>query len=754
MSLIKWFRKYNRKIMAIVVVVIMLGFIGGSYIRYLSQKRSGLYETVAYFGDNKKITNYDLMTARRELEVLRLMRADSLLRQLNMPQLSLPDLYPLVLAEVLFVQPTISPAVSQHIKQVTTENQYAISDEQINDIYKLSVSPDIYWLLLKKEAQQSGFAFSKEEVGRQLGVVIPQLFDGATYSQLVGSMVNQRDIAEDEIIGVFGELLAVLEYARMLCSDEDITMLQMMHIASWESETMDVNLVRFDSAVFADAQPEPTRRQLTEHFEKYKRYFAGEFSEENPYGFGYKQPDTVQLEYFVVMLEDVAATVPTPAQQETEGYYRRNVKQFTEEVLSDPNDPNSLMVERTKSYTEVADEISRWLLRTRINSKAEKILQQARTLTEAGLEQASIKPEELKSEDFSRLAGNYASAAEQLKQEYKVNLYVGRTGLLSAADIRRNRYLSRLYLASPGYKPAELSKVAFAVDEIASSELGAFDVPKPRLYENIGPLKDVFGRMARTGLSDQIMAVVRVVKAQKVSEPESIDQSFSKQTLRLGGSPAEDNNEIYSMADEVSKDLKKLAAMETTKAKAEEFIGSAAKDGWQAVIDKFNSRYSRSAEKKEGEPNVFELIELTNQRRIPARAVEILAVQDQGEPMRQSLLDDLQKQRRLVDMFYSLVPQGKQTPETLPLVVEFKLNMSYYCVKDISVKRLERSEYEKTKSQWAWKEDIAQYQSLALVHFNPKNILKRMNFRLLKEEEQTPDANTPAPTPAPASEEY
>ncbi|MBA7697988.1 hypothetical protein ES703_106662 [subsurface metagenome] len=90
------------------------------------------------------------------------------------------------------------------------------------------------------------------------------------------------------------------------------------------------------------------------------------------------------------------------------------------------------------------------------------------------------------------------------------------------------------------------------------------------------------------------------------------------------------------------------------------------------------------------------------------------------------------------------MPEGKETIETVPLVMEFKPDMSYYCVKDISVRRLERSEYERIKSMWAWKEDIAQSQSLAVVHFNPENILKRMNFRPLKEEGQAGDANTPA----------
>jgi hypothetical protein len=454
----------------------------------------------------------------------------------------------------------------------------------------------------------------------------------------------------------------------------------------------------------------------------------------------------VELEYIAVMLEDVAETVSKPTQQETEEYYQKYIKQFVEEVPSDPNDPNSPVVERTKSYTEVADAISQQMFRARVNSRAEKILQQAKVLTEAALERSNIKLEDINSEDFSRLAGDYASAAERLKKEYKVDLYVGRTGLLSAADIRSDQYLSRLYLANPGYKPAELSKIVFAINEIGSSELGPFDVPKPRLYENIGPLKDVLGRTAFAELTGQVMAVMRVVKAQKASEPQSIDQSFSKHSLKFGRSQAEDTNEIYSVADEVSKDMKKLAAMGTTKTEAEEFISSAAKDGWQTAIDKFSRRYSRSAVKNEGEPNVFELVELTNQRRIPDAAVDTLALQSQGEPMRQSLLNNIAKHRRRIDLFYSLVPQGKETVETLPLVVEFKPDMSYYCIKDISVKRLDRSEYEKVKSALAWKEDITQFQSLAVVHFNPKNILKRMNFRMLKKEERAAEANVPAQT--------
>ena len=60
-------------------------------------------------------------------------------------------------------------------------------------------------------------------------------------------------------------------------------------------------------------------------------------------------------------------------------YYNRNKAQsFTEQVQSDPNDPNS-MTERIKSYAEVSEEISVGLLKNKINSKTEKILYEAQS---------------------------------------------------------------------------------------------------------------------------------------------------------------------------------------------------------------------------------------------------------------------------------------------------------------------------------------------------------------------------------------
>jgi len=754
MNLVKWFRKNNKKVMAVVVIVIMLGFVGGTYIQQLGRRRTMQHKTVAYFADNKKITNHDIyVLARQELDVLRMLRADQLLRS--------QDLLGVLLGELLFAEQRTSPALFNPIKQTIRTNQYRISDRQISDMYRRSVPSSVYWLLLKNEAELAGIRVQNEDVGKLLGQAIPQLFNGQTYSQRIGALIDQRRIPEQQILTIFGKLLAVLQYANMICSSEDVTSSQIMHVASRENETMDVEFVEFDSAVFAKTQSQPSEEKMAEHFDKYRKFVAGDASEENPYGFGYKLPDRVQLEYMVVKLEDIAPIITPPTHQEAEEYYQRNREQlFTEQVPLNPNDPNSPLTERIKSYAEVAGAISDQLRKNKINSKTESILQEAKTLTEADLEDINdVELANLSTEQLAEIVGDYETAAGQLSEKHNVKVYAGRTGLLSPIDIQTDVHLATLYLQDYGYNPVELTQIVFAVDELAVSELAPFDMrKKPRMYVNIGPLTDMF---------EQIMVLIRVIKAEKASEPETINQTFSTGTLEFERDEGQLNEDVYSVKEKVAEDLKKLAEMDTTRSKAEEFIELAAKDGWESASDKFNELHEQQTTQNEGDPNAlttpnaeksvsepFKQQSLTNLQRISRATLETLAVQNEGKPaaqfflsdgkkQRRFRLSDVKKQRRFIDQLYSLLPQDSNTVDTVPLIMEFKPDMSYYCVKNISVKRLGQEEYEGLKAMRLYREDHTQTQSLAAVYLNPENILKRMNFRLVGPDEEPEDANAP-----------
>ncbi len=743
MSLVRWFRKNNQKIMAIVVIGTMIGFIAGAYLQRLSRGGAGGHRTVAYFDGDRPITNYDLALARRDLEILKMLSADNILRSMSVPLFRTRDLHAAVLGELLFADRTASPAFLNHIRQIVKTDQYAVSDEQINDIYDRTMGSEVYWFLLKNEAARAGVKIANNFSGNQLARTIPHITGGRTYQQLLTSIVNRQGLSEQDILTTFSELMGVLRYAQMVCAAENITASQIMHDVKWENERMDVEFVQLAAAVFTENQTEPTRDQISAHLDRYKEYFAGEVTEQNPYGFGYRLPPRVRLEYIAIRLDDVSAIVNRPTNDQAQEYYQTYREQlFTEQVPLDPNDPNSMTIDRTKTYAEVAATILKGLLYRKVNSKAEAILQEAKILTEAALQDVDTEFAALTSEQFKQLAGDYEDAANQLSQKYKISVYAGKTGWLGAADIETDEKLAALYIAGYGYNPVPLNRVVFALDELGVSELGPFDIQKPRLYQNIGPLVDISGQM--TGeIEGQITALVRVIGAEKAAEPESIDQSFSADTLVLDQAPDQTDQNVYSVREKVVEDLKKLAAMDTAKSKADEFLDLAEKDGWHTAVDKFNEFYGRHDNQDQASAQTFRLQNFANLRRIPDPVLQTLAVQTEGDPAARALLNERKRESLLRDRIFSLVPEDSNTPANLPLVLELKPNMSYYCLKDVLVKRLYRQDYETVKAMRGYKQDFMQSQSLAPVHFNPENILKRMNFRLVSRDDRPADANVP-----------
>jgi hypothetical protein len=737
MHLVKWFRKNNTKIMAVVVIVLMVGFIGGTALTHLLQGSRGLGDAVVTIR-GKKFTRQDLENARRELELLRMLRADDLLRA--------QDLRGVLLAELLFsAERGGSPELINRVRMTIQRNLYMISEKQINDLYRRTFPPNVYWCCLKEEVRHAGIGIRNSEVGAILGNTIPQLFNGQTYSQLIGAIINKQRIPENQILSIVGQLLSVLQYAQIMCSDEGLTAQQILYEIAAGQESMDLEYVEFDAGVFVDPnEPDPSEEELEKHFDKYKTSFPGDIGDDPTappnYVFGYKLPDRVRLEYIAVKLDDVRGIVTAPTQDEMGDYYNRNKEQlFTEQVRSDPNDPNSPMVDRVKSYAEVSESISKQIFTDKINSKADSILQEARTLTEANLQEVPIDEQETP-EQLKEKAGDYKAAAEKLSEKYKIKVYTGQTGLLNALDIQMDKYLGSIYLRGYGQRPVGLSQAVFAIDELGVSELGPFDVPKPRLYENIGPLKDPYG-------AGQIMAIVRVVEARKAAPPENINVTFSTHSLQLDPNDQPADEDVYSVKEKVVEDLKKLNAMDATKTKAKEFVNLVEMDDWDKAIGAFETLYGRK-DKEGSDPNIFRVQKEFGLRRIPLETLEALTIQSRGRPAMAMRLNDAWINKQYVEKLYDLVPPDSNTVEALPVVMEFKPDLKYYVIKDISVKRLWKEKYDQMKTQAIAREEHALSQSLAAIFFNPANILKRMNFERIEKEKDTVDVNEPGKSEA------
>jgi hypothetical protein len=747
MSFIRWMRKNNTKIMAVVVIILMIAFVGGSSLSYLLQPKGYASRTVATMSGNIKVKGYDLQVANRELEILRMLKADVILGQMiRIPMSNTPDLQAFFLGELLFSEQKTSPILMNYIKQTIRSNLYDISEKQINDIYKRTTLPgsDVYWHCLKTEARLAGIRIPNENVGEQLGRAIPMLFEGRNYSQIINSIVNQHGITEQQILEAFGNLLSVLQYAHLICADQDITTRQLMQTVAWESEGINVEFVEFNSTDFSEEQETPGEDAIAEHFNKYKKYFAGEINEENPYGFGYKLYDRIQLEYIVLKLDDVSTIIKSPTQDEMENYYDRYKEQmFTEQVPIDPNDPNSPMTERIRPYSSVANIISKQLKQDKIDVKAEGIIQEAVSLTETSMQDMNeTQLDKLGPEELAKLAGDYKTAAEQLSQKYKIKVYTGRTGLLDAIEMQFDKYLSRMYLSGYNQNPVMLTKVVFAVPQIAASELGPFDIQTPRMYMNIGPARDTLELQGGTG---EMIAIVRVVEAVKATEPNNVDYTFSIKPLVFDPNAEQEKEDVYSVKEKVIEDLKKLAALKTAKSRAEEFIGVVSNEDWQGAADKFNEMYGKETKSDPNDPNspvtkTFQVENFTGMRIISKDKLDALAALNKGNPAAQYFANERIKSSSLVKELHSLIPADSNSVKNLPLIMEFKPDMSYFCIKNLTIKRLWKEDYDKIKTRRLFTEDNIQSQNLSVIHFNPENILKRMNFKLVNAKESTSTA--------------
>ncbi|MDD5459876.1 MAG: hypothetical protein PHF37_10850, partial [Phycisphaerae bacterium] len=247
LPLVKWLRRNNKKLMAGVVVVIMIGFVLGSYIQKLQyRQRSGATEKVARF-DGRFMYAKEVGEAARELEALRAMGAADILRSWPLPMLKTPDMHPLILAELLFGESGTSIEMIAMLNQIVRRNQLAVSEKQIADIYRKTAPNHVYWLLLKNESEKAGVTISPEESAALLANIIPQLRQGATYANFMGAVVSNTGMPEERLLGLFSRLWSVFEYSKMMCSMENVTSPQMRHMASYQYEAMDVNMVEFDS---------------------------------------------------------------------------------------------------------------------------------------------------------------------------------------------------------------------------------------------------------------------------------------------------------------------------------------------------------------------------------------------------------------------------------------------------------------------------------------------------------------------------
>ncbi|NIA17191.1 MAG: hypothetical protein GWO86_02470, partial [Planctomycetes bacterium] len=701
MNLVKWIRKNMTKLMAIFVILIMIAFIMPGLLRQLSTPKSRRNPVIADYAGNGRITSRDIAGAAEELNILRGLYGDQFLMRQN-------DFRTILLGQLLFPESAQTVAISDNIKRAAMQNRFDISPVQIDEFFaQARGKSEVYWILLKAEAATFGCGVSMDSAAAALKAIIPQLTDGTVQADtLVSAMTARRSVTQEQVIKTFADLLAVMAYGRIATSCENVTTAQLRNTFARNSEKIDAEFVRLDASTFIDEEAAPAENELQKHFELYRDYFPHQPGPENPFGFGYKQRPKAAIEYMIVMLDDVKKLISPPTEAETENFYQRFASRFTEQVRSDANDPNSPMMDRQKTYAEVADAIKNGLMQNKINAKATEILGDATEITDAGFENLDF--DKASGEDFKKAAGNYAVAAEQAGKKYGISIHTGRTALITAQDIQNDEYLGMLAIKGQSQVPVRLATIAFAVEELGVTKLGPFDIPTPKMYQSIGPMRGAAGR---------ITGVARIVDAARAAVPENINLTYKKNLPKISSDSGDD---IYSLKEIVAGDYKRLKAFEIAESKAGELIRLITELGWDGAIEKFNELYAKNDVNDVG---AFEITSWNGTARSSAADVELIRRQFVNNPASIDAVNMAVIQKNLVDKFYSLFSPQQSDFTNVPVIVQFQPQAAYYVIKSLSRNLPSQAEYDQARAKIAYSLEYISGQSMTPDFLLPDNIL-------------------------------
>ena len=779
MHLVKWIRKNMTKLMAVFVILIMIAFIMPSVLNQLAKPRSsGPTKAMWYFNKDKEISFNDIRQASTDLAAMRSLYIDKFL-------INQQDLRFALLGELIFPESVPAAAFSDEMKRIAIQNQLRISPSRIDDFFEQSRGrAELFWIMLKEEAKNAGCAIPPQTAGEILNQLIPNITDNKINAATAVRRAGQANqMTDDKVLAIFADILTVASYARILTDVEDVTEAQIARTVSGTGENITAEYVEFKSETFVDKVNEPNDREIALQFDKYKNYFPGIITEDNPCGFGYKQRPKVAVEYMIVKLEDVKKLVTPPTEEETEEFYQQNLKRFVEQVPTDINDPNSQTIERQRSYAEVAGPIKDALLNRKVSSKAAKILNEVVDLAEA--EYDSLDFETATARQFKEKTKDYAGIAEKTAQQNNVKMYTGKTAPLMAEEFLIDPSLGSLVMQTQSGSdiPTRLVSLVFAVEQLGTEavKLGSFEPAKPKMYVSIGPLID------KTGT---IMAMARVIETAGSAVPADINFSYEKNLPPPLAEGHEQELNTFNLKETIKQDCRKLTAFEIACREANKFIELAKSQGWEKAIEKFNSPYSaqladellgqqkkssaksdissgrekkpstkakrkkaesaadgpKSAEDGSKNLKTFEIQRMDGQARISQADIELIRLHTAYVPGTEKALNQSIIRGLMIDAFYSRLKDNQTEANNVPLVIEFKPQLDCYAVKSLRRNPVTTQDYERSRQQISLMEDYTLSQSMAFEHFMPDNIIKRLNFRPVYEpnkpaEETKTDAN-------------
>ena len=761
MSLVKWIRKNNRKIMVFVVIFCMVSFVIGSYgLKIIASMIDPNKKAFATY-DGGKMNPYDVREAQNELEVLSMLGVDRTLAS--------QGLGGMLLSHLIFPGSSFVGDLPAQLKQAIQRGQLDLNIDELETYFsKQTERPAELWTLLKAEADRAGFkvsaataeqsfirmyAYSIAGQNKEIDLAAASQQAVAYASRDISRITSQKSMTKEQVFSVYADLLGVFNYANQVMSNQAVTLNQVKASLGRSKERLDAEYVKIDVEALIDKDATFSDADITAQFEAYKQNDAGIVTEDNPFGFGYKLPKRIQLEYMIVQTNDVKEKIDAPTNTEMDQYYRNNISQFQTSKPSDPNDPASEPIVTTQSFTEVERQIRSSIERQKTASLTSMIFNEMKDITEEDF--ATVTFEEATNSQLQMAAGDYEAAAKKIAEEHGITVTTGKTGWLSAADFQNEKILRSLSRQQNQMR-LPLSEMAFvaSTDPKQKRRIG---LPAIRVWENIGPVTGGYYD-AEASEYHPMTALVRVVGIEEAAVPADVNLQYNTQGVALFETEEDKAKATFSVKDQVVEDLRLKKAMDIADARGQELAKLVANSDWTEAVKAYNNKYapgSNDPNNTESEGLAIRIEFANDQTRAAATEIDRIKQYMIQNPGMAPRIQQMLTMNELNNQLYALLDDAAESTGTISKVMPLEAARACYVVKEVIRQPATETDYLDGKSQEAMQLGVKDNAKLAMAHFSSENIVKRMKFVYKKKvnEEAPAEGDTATEETEPAATE-
>lgn len=297
--MLKFFRKYNKAILAVGCSLLMVVFLLPQGLQQLSRSAAGQL-VAAYEGG--EIHGGALRRAQQELNMLQ-------------------RIHPAIPQALLQVE---SPLHWTLLSRRAEASGFVGGPQDGRDFLSTAARQLAYLEAQQRLLNQFGPQLAAQLAPRMAQQRSPQLFN--TLEQRRTTVIAEQAVPAQTVDSVLAKARGVL---RMYQSYLDVVTLsrpEALRQARRLFDRAEISYALLSSSTMIDQDdPPPDEERIREHFEQYKDVPPGQ----GDHGFGYRRPDAVQLEWLTIERQPIAETVQVdPIEANT--YWRNNKEEFAD----------------------------------------------------------------------------------------------------------------------------------------------------------------------------------------------------------------------------------------------------------------------------------------------------------------------------------------------------------------------------------------------------------------------------------------